>query len=349
MIVKLYIRKTMLLGIALLLVAGSLLVITPKAHASVLTNTYLRLNNMIAGQSTSFRVVFKAANTGAGNLVVTMNGADTTAWTSTGSGAVAGSGQTVSVATCPGETGATALPGTLSPVTVTSNVITVAGVTSMTAGTSYCVDFTLGTALTNPTAGEYHPTISVGSDTTTVAVRTLSGDTVTVNATVPPTFNFVLSSNTDNFPSNLSTSSVVDSTGVTATINTNAKTGWITWAKDSNTGLNSSTQSKTIASVSPGNGSVQTLTAGTEGYLTGITAITQGTGAGTASATAGYDGTGGAGKGDGLDTTFRQIASSTGTAANAILTIKERAAISGTTPASSDYTDTLTLLAAGNF
>jgi hypothetical protein len=343
--VKTQIHKLLILSVAIVTVACGIMII-PKADAAVLTNTYIRLNTMKAGQGTSFRLVFKAASAASGNLAISFNGSDSPNWTT--SSGVVNSTQTVSVATCPTEASATALPGTLTP-TVATNVITVGGVTALTPGTTYCVDFNSSTAVTNATVGEYHPTITIGSDSSTVAVRTISNDAVTVNANVPPTFNFVLSSNTDNFTSNLSTTGPVDTTGVTATINTNAKTGWFVWAKDQNAGLSSATQSKLIASTSPGNASVQTLANNTEGYLLGITAITQGTGAGTASATAGYDGSGGAGKGDGLDTSFRQIASSNGTAANAVLTIKERASIAGTTPASSDYTDTITLLGAGNF
>jgi hypothetical protein len=205
---------------------------------------------------------------------------------------------------------------------------------------------TSATSVTLPTAGEYHPVVTAGADNTTVAVRTVSNDSVVVTAIVPPAFNFVLSGNTDSFTANLAAGSVGITTGITATVNTNAKNGWIAWAKGTNTGLTSAAASKTIAATTPGTSA--TLVAGTEGYTAGITAIAQGSGLGTTTAVAAYDATGAA-HGSGLDTTYRQIASSTGTAASAVITIRERAAINALTPAANDYTDTITIIGAARF
>jgi hypothetical protein len=174
-----------------------------------------------------------------------------------------------------------------------------------------------------------------------------------VNATVPPSYTLALSGNTDNFsPLALSTGSIGSTTGITATVNTNAKNGWYLWGTDANTGLKSTTQSYTIPSKTPGTNA--TLSAGTEGYVTalptivGAGGITQGSGAGTTSAITAYASSG-SGNGSGLDTSERQIATSTGTANGAIVTIKEYAAISATTPAATDYSDTITLVGAGSF
>ncbi|HXH26956.1 MAG TPA: hypothetical protein VNG90_03595, partial [Candidatus Acidoferrum sp.] len=57
----------------------------------------------------------------------------------------------------------------------------------------------------------------------------------------------------------------------------------------------------------------------------------------------------GSGNGSGFDASQRQIASSTGTANGAIVTLHNYAAISSITPASSDYTDTITIIGAGSF
>ena len=154
-----------------------------------------------------------------------------------------------------------------------------------------------------------------------------------------------LSGNTDPLGT-LSTSAVTTSgTPRTATINTNAKSGWTVWAKDSNTGLNSPTVASTIASTTPGTNS--TLTAGVSGYNTGITQ-TQAGGAGTITVAAPFIGAA-AGQGGGLDTSLRALASSNGTADTAVLTIKNNVAISPTVPAASDYTDTITIIGAGLF
>ena len=55
------------------------------------------------------------------------------------------------------------------------------------------------------------------------------------------------------------------------------------------------------------------------------------------------------GKGGGLDTTLRSIASSDGPADTAVLSLKNNVAIGATTPAATDYTDTITVVGAGLF
>lgn len=322
-------------------------VLSSHVSAGVLSPSYIRLNRMSAAATTNFRVVFKTASAGATSVAINFNGADSTTWTGS-SGSVATT-QTVSSASCASETGATALPGTLA-ASGSGSTVTVTGVTALSTATSYCVDLTSATAVTNATANEYHPTITVGSDSTTVALRTISNDQYVVNATVSPTFNFVLSGSSDNFTSPLSSGSVVSTSGVTATINTNAKSGWMVWAKDLNSGLLSSSQSKTVGSTTTG--SAATLSSGNEGYVFALTNIAQGSGAGTASPATAYDGTASGGSntnGSGLDSALRQVASSTGTASNAVLTFKARAAVAATTPAATDYTDTITLIGAGSY
>jgi len=333
---------------ALAFVAGSVAVVSQTVLAAPLTNTYLRTSRMATGQTASVRLVFRTATAGATSVAINFNGADSTTWTGQ-SGAV-NTTQTVSSASCAADSGATALPGSLTAAG-SSSTITISGVTALAASTTYCVDLTSTSAVTNPTsAGEYHPTVTAGSDNVTVAVRVITNDQVVVTATVAPTFNFALSANSDTFTSNLSSSSVVSTSGVTATVNTNAKTGWIAWANDSSTGLTSAAAGKTIASRTPG--TFATLTNNTEGYVFGVTNISQGSGAGTTTATTPYNATASSGvnnSGSGLDATYRPIASSTGTAATAELTLKARASISSLTPAAADYTDTITLIAAGSF
>jgi hypothetical protein len=117
------------------------------------------------------------------------------------------------------------------------------------------------------------------------------------------------------------------------------------WAKDASTGLNSAAASATIASTTPGTNS--TLSSGTEGYNMGVT-TTQGGGSGTVTVAAPFVGTG-AGQGGGLDTSLRTVTSSNGTAQNAVLTLKNNAAISALTASATDYTDTITVIGAGLF
>jgi len=339
---KINFKGAKLLLVAALLVVANVVYLVHPASAATLSNTYLRLNRMAAGQDSTMRLVFKTAGAGATTVVVNMNGADATTWT--GSSGTVSTTQAVSgVSGC--DVSATALPGTLA-ASGSGSTITITGVTALTATTTYCVDFTTATSVHNAVAGEYHPTVTVGSDSTTTAVRTVSNDQVVVSATVPPTFNLALSGNTDSFASNLSSGSVSVTTGRTVTVNTNAKNGWYAWAYDGSTGMASASASHTIPSITPGTGA--TLSAGTEGFLFGITSITQGSGGGTTSGVAAYN-SNGTTTGSGLDGTIRQIASSNGTANGAVLTVKELAAISPTTQPASDYTDTITIIGAGYF
>lgn len=345
---------------ALALEAFTSLVASPT-HAGTLTTTYLRLNRMKSGTATTVRLVFKTAGAGATTVAIDMNGTDsgTAQWTNATPGGLVNTTQATSVATCPTESGAAALPGTLS-ASGSGSVITITGVTALSATTAYCVDLTTSSSITTPTVtGEYHPTITVGSDSTNVAVRVISNDQITTTATVPPTFNFVLSGNTDNFTGNLSTSSIVSTTGINATVTTNASSGWITWAKGTNVDSSDSPKGA-LKSAAAGNRTIPqteatalgaasfTPATGAEHYGLGATINTDASGGGTVSLDSAYDGT--SNKIGVLDTSiFRPIASANGPANGDIITVTERATISGLTPAANDYTDTITLIGAGNF
>ena len=89
------------------------------------------------------------------------------------------------------------------------------------------------------------------------------------------------------------------------------------------------------------------MVAGTEGYNMGVTS-TQAGGSGTLTVDPGFL-SAGAGEGGGLTTLFRSIASSDGSADDAVLTLTNNVAIAGDTPAATDYTDTITVVGAGLF
>lgn len=341
------IRKVQAGLAATLLVAANVLFLS-HASAAFLNHAQVVLTNMNSGGTSAliFKFTTSAGNTGTG-LTISFP-----SYVGGAAGSV-NTSQTVSTTyattNCTAITGATNnLPGTPT-ASGSGTTITYASITAFAANTSYCGVLT-GSAVTNPTStGTTTATITAGTDSaTTVGLDIIANDAVVVSATVPPAFTMALSGNTDAFTSNLSSGAITGTTGMTVTVNTNATTGWSLWGSDSNTGLTSATQSYTIASKTPGsNGSLST---GTEGYLTGLPAagITQGSGAGTTSASAAYASSG-AGNGSGLDTVPRKLASSTGTANGAIVTLKEYAAISGVTPAAADYSDTITLVGAGSF
>jgi len=249
-------------------------------------------------------------------------------------------------------TGGTAWPSIATATNVTTQTVTFPS-GDLTVGTLYCFNWansaavTVKSSATSSNSGTITTRASgpANIDTSDYSTASVTGDQITVTATVPSTFSFALSNTTDALGT-LSTGSVVTSpTPRTATINTNAKNGWQVWAKDANTGLNSATASATIAATTPGTNS--TLVAGTAGYNTGVT-TTQGGGSGTISVAAPFVGTA-AGQGGGLDTSLRSVVTSDGTADTAVLTLKNNVAISAITAAANDYTDTITVVGAGLF
>lgn len=259
---------------------------------------------------------------------------------------------TVSTTNLVWPTGGTAWPSIATATTVTSQTVTFPS-GDLTVSTLYCFNWTNSAAVTVKSSASSSNTGTIVTRTTTpttidsanYSTASVTSDQIAVSASVPSTFSFALSAGTDALGT-LSTGSVTTSpTPRTATLSTNAKNGWMVWAKDANTGLNSVTASSTIASTTPGSNS--TLSAGTPGYNMGVT-FSQGGGSGTITVAAPFVGSG-AGQGGGLDTTLRTIASSNGTADTAVLTLKNNVAIGNTTAAATDYADTITVIGAGLF
>jgi len=264
--------------------------------------------------------------------------------------------QTSNVSTTNLPAGASAWPNaTTATAAVTGQTVTWtnASVQSMTAGTQYCYNWTSTAAITTAASASPNLTGSMAIrnssaaniDTGSYATATIADDQIQVTAAVPALFSFALSGNSDPLGT-LSTGSVATSaTPITATVDTNAKNGWTVWAKDAGTGLTSTGASKTIASTTPGTNS--TLSAGTEGYNMGVTQ-TQAGGAGSITVQTAFVG-GTLGRGGGLNTTLAPIAISNGTADTAVLTLRNNVAINPTTPAATDYADTITVIGAGLF
>jgi hypothetical protein len=347
---------------------GSLLTVSTLVFAALanapavfattyLSNSSVIFTNMVAGQASSLIVTFhtSASNTGTnGSLVFS-------GWTNTPSTGELNAAQTVATSynstNCTAIVGGTIsnLPGSPTATsTPSSGTITVTDASALSASTTYCYVLTNAITLNPSSAGQGTVALTAGSDgATNVTFQLLSGDTVTVGATVPQSFNLVLSGSSDNFTSNLSTGSVGTTTGVTATVTTNAKNGYALWGSDSNQGLVSPSQGSYKVSTTAGSNT--TLTAGTQGYVTavptttGAGGITQGTGTGTTAAVSPFASSG-SGNGSALTSAPLELATDTGGTANgSIVTIKEYAAISGNTPGASDYADTITIVGAGSF
>jgi hypothetical protein len=345
---------------AFMAVSGALSVgFAHNAHADALTKVQVRFDRMKQGTTTTGVV---CATPSAGQLastegkvvvsfptgftVSTTTGDWTTNTTSNGwpAGAVAWP-----------SIGSTASAAAAQDVTFASGDLT-------SSSTLYCFNWTTAAALTQPGSangsevGNVATQTSGGSgiDSAQYATATVSDDSVLVTATVPPVFTFSLNNNTDALGT-LSTSSVKVGTATTATIGTNAKNGWTLWAKSANAngGLRSAAASYTIASTCNGGtqvGTNTTLSAGTEGYNTGVTGSSHaagGSGAITVNTTT-FDGTA-TGQGGGLCGNFQTIATSNGTAVGDTVTTKNNVAISAATAAATDYTDTITYVGAGLF
>jgi hypothetical protein len=228
--------------------------------------------------------------------------------------------------------------------------------TNFAPGTLYCFDWTAtaSSPLTNPTAGvDLQASVSTKNtagtvlDTGNVGLTIVSSDQIAVSATVPPIFEFTMPSNSDPFTANLSPSSVITTTGVTPTIKTNAKGGWIMWAYDQYQGLHSTAAGYTIPTVGWNSNAPTTLTAGTAAYAMDVTTHA-GSGPCTPAVQAEYAGS--TTSGGSLLSNWEQIGQCPSNPSNADgLTLTEEAAISVTTPAGTDYTDTVYVVGAGLF
>ncbi|MCA9325219.1 hypothetical protein KDA23_04115 [Candidatus Saccharibacteria bacterium] len=333
--------------VAAVLVAAlvMLLLFVPRTNAAALAQVLVRFDRMKVSTATTGTVC--------ANPTTVATEADVKVTFPTGYTVSSTAGNwTVNTTNTAWPSGAAAWPGINTATTASGQDVTFPS-SDLTVGTLYCFNWTNSAALTVK-AGATSSNLGVVTteatgpstiDSAQYATASIADDQIVVTATVPQAFSFALSGNTDALGT-LSTGSISSSpTPRTATVNTNAKNGWLVWAKDSNTGLNSATASATIASTTPGTNS--TLSAGTAGYNTGVTQ-TQAGGTGTVTVATPFVG-GVSGKGGGLDTSFRTLASSNGTADTAVLTLTNNATIAATTPAATDYTDTITVVGAGLF
>jgi len=337
-------RAPLALAIGLLLAVCIPLLTSQIASGATLTQTFVRFDRMRTSTTTTGTVCANPTTVGTEADVQVTFPTGYTVSTTTGN-------WTVNTTNLAWPSGGNAWPGIGTATAAAGQVVTFPS-GDLTVGTLYCFNWTNTAALsikaaaTNSNAGTVTtrasgPTVIDSGD---YATASIADDQIVVSATVAQTFSFALSANTDALGT-LSTGSVSSSpTPRTATVNTNAKNGWLVWARDSNTGLNSASASATIPSTTPGTNS--TLSGGTPGYNTGVTS-SQTSGSGTITVAAPF--VGGTSQGGGLDTSLRTLATSNGTANGAVLTMTNNVAINTITPAATDYTDTITVVGAGLF
>jgi hypothetical protein len=279
-----------------------------------------------------------------------------------------------------GVTGATAWPGIATATNVTGKTVTFPS-NDLTANVFYCFNITATNTLTNGSAGASSTIINATlwtEDTSDVIINqtnwstaVIANDQILVTAVVPPNFSITLDGNLDAFSTNLDPASIVSTAGRTVSITTNAVGGWIAWVKSNANpnpylpGLYSATANYAIESGLKTAGGVHgpavgdpafDLVAGREGYVLDVDLTTDGTGGCGFSSPYGVDAAFNSASGNGggrLSSNFRPIASCGGTppatSDGDVLTLFERATIRGGTPAGSDYSDTLTIVGAGNF
>jgi hypothetical protein len=339
-------KRSAFIGASLLILSTLLIaVIAGQSSAAELARTLVRFDRMRISTATTGTVCAQPTTVATEASVQVVFPTGYTVSTTVGN-------WTVNTTNTAWPTGGTAWPGIATATAAVGQTVTFPS-TELTVGTLYCFNWTNPVALsitgsaTNNNSGTVTTRTSVPAtiDSSNYSTASIADDQIVVSATVPQTFSFALSANTDSIGSLSSGSVSTSPTPRTATVNTNAKNGWLVWARDTNTGLNSASAPYTIASTTPGSNS--TLVAGTEGYNMGATSSQVG-GTGTITVAAPFVGAG-AGQGGGLNTTLATVASSNGTANGAVLTLRNNAAISSSTPAAADYTDTITVVGAGLF
>lgn len=321
------------------LVAVSLKIVVPIVMAGNFSRATLRFDRMKTSTPTSMLVTFVPAGAGTVAAVKLIFG----------TGVTVAAVPTVNTTGLPA--GITALPGTFT-VAGSGTSITVSGVTALTIGTTY--GFNIATGVSTPAAaGQLVNTIrtlaagtSATIDETKVANYFMTDDQIVITASVPPIFTFILSGNTDTFTTDLSSSSVVSTNGQTVTVTTNAAKGWTGWVKSANQALTSVTSGQSIGTTGSV-GTPSTCQVNTDCYVLNSAVTTTGSGTGTLTSDPGY--TGGATQGGTLSSSFQTFAARTGTTDGDVITLRSRATIVATKAAAGDYTDTLTLVGAGNF
>jgi hypothetical protein len=336
--------------VAMLLALVAPFVVAKPARAANFTEASMRLARMKASTTdVNILVVAKPATTATEDAVKVTFGSGFTVDTTAANITVSTSGLP---STYQGESLA-AWPGVGSAASGVSGQEVSFASGDLTVGTLYGFFITAG--IDNPSsAGEYENTVATQAsaanvDVSNVAVRIISDDQVVITATVPPTFSFSLGANSDSFTSDLSSSSVVSTNGVAVTVATNASNGWVAWLKSANTSLDSATTGETIETVGSVDDSPTTLTAGSDGYVLDVDLTTDSsTGDGTVTVDAEYNGTT-TSQGGTLSSSLEEVAVSNGTTDGDVITLVARAAISAVKAAADDYTDTWTVVGAGNF
>ena len=342
-------KKISVFGILFLVITLALpaFYFTQKAQASGLTKAMVRLDRVAASQPTTGTVCASPTTASTEAHVQVTFPAGFTVSTTVGNWTV----NTTNTG-WPGSPTPTAWPGIGTATAAAGQVVTFPS-TDLTVGTTYCFNWANTAALSTPSSTGNGLLGSVTTqdsgpatiDSSQVAFSIITNDQISVTGTVNPTFTFSLPTNTDNFASALVNGSTTSTSGSVATITTNAHNGWTAWVKSANAALHSASTSQNISTVGT-YPTITTLSAGTTGYLMKV-ATTNGSG-GNASPAAGYTTTG-SDDGGALSASYVVAAAGTAATGGDTATFTERARVASTQAPANDYTDTLTVVAAGQF
>ena len=309
-----------------------------EAKAASFTRATIRYDRMMTGKLSSLQVIIVPLTVGTEASVRLIFPS-----------ASVGTSQAGTTASLPSY--AIGLPGALT-VAGSGTSITVA-CSDLTVGTTYAFNLTVG--VSTPAAGPYLDSVATLNgagaviDSTTVTSRIITNDQIVISANVPSTFDFVLSGNTAAFTTDLSAGAVSTTNAITVVVTTNAAKGWIGWVKSLNTALSSVTTGENIGTSGTYDASPTVcVTTGSDCYQLDVGATNPGTGLGSLAADAEYAGNGTTSGGTFMNY-FVPFASRTGKTSGDTVTLKAHATMISTKAAGSDYTDTWTVVGAGNF
>ncbi len=335
------------LQLSIILLSVSYPLLYPKSANASVTEAFVRFDRLATGSAISGTACLKSTLTTQTNVVIVFP----QGWTISSTA----SNWTVTTTNLPtdpvGGGAASAWPG-IGTATSVSGLSVVFPGTALAAGTFYCFNFagassTVGAAGNDKTGqlktqGGAPYTDSVDYATSVVAS---AGEQITVTASVSATMSFSLGANSVSLGT--LSSSTTNAGSVVASIVTNARNGWTSWMQGTQgtttVGALHSTIANADISAPAAYPTVSTLST-SGGYVIDVDAT-----AGSPTIAAAYTGTG-ADDGGATTTLFRQIATkTTPSSVTDQVTIKPRARAASTQAAGTDYTDTLTITAAGSF
>lgn len=342
-----------LLSLSLILLMAYPYLYPSKANATV-NEAFVRFDRLaaITSGTISGTACLKSSLTSQTNVTITFP----SGWTISGTAA----NWTTSTGTLPVDPAGGAVaawPSIGSPASsVSGRSVTFTGGNFSLSTTLYCFNFSgtsSSTVAGNDQVGQLKTqggspfTDSVAWATSTVSAGPPAADQISVTASVSATMTFSLSGTSTDLGT-LVTSSTPNASSptITQSVSTNAHNGWVSWVKSTNGALNSAASGGSISSPGSFDGAPETLAA-QSGYVldvntnscSGCTIAAEYNGADTSSG----------GHLDAAASGFRQTASHTVPASSETVDLVLRAKASATTPAANDYTDTLTVVAAGSF